>query len=241
MLRPRYIAAERLSTHTFRSTDIGVVLDLMIHDIDLVLSLVDAPVTSVEAVGVSVFGGHEDIANARIVFEDGCVANLTASRASFQATRKMRLYGAEGYASLDFATRQGTLIRPSEELLRGEVDLDGVDMSQPAEIKERVFGKVLRVERVQTEAREPLALELEEFVQAVRDKSVPRVSGLDALKAITLADEVLTSLRSHRWAGLDASSMAPLPSHDPAHTLRGPISWRLPVARQPTPPSNRMG
>ncbi len=87
-LRPKYIAAERLSTHTFRSTDIGVVLDLMIHDLDLVCSLVATPVRSVAAVGVSVFGGHEDIANARIEFEDGCVANLTASRVSIQAVRR---------------------------------------------------------------------------------------------------------------------------------------------------------
>src|SRR5206468_6284535 len=132
--RPKYIAAERLGTYTFRSTDIGVVLDLMIHDIDLILSMIAAPVKSVAAVGVSVFGGHEDVANARIEFEDGFVANLTASRASFQAVRKMRLYGPEGYASLDFASRQGTLIRPSEQLRRGEVDLDGLDMTQPAAI-----------------------------------------------------------------------------------------------------------
>ena len=113
-IRPKYIAAERLSTYTFRSTDIGVVLDLMIHDLDVVLSLVPTPVRSVSAVGVSVFGGHEDIANARIEFEDGCVANLSASRASYQAVRKMRLYGAEGYATLDFAAREGTIVRPSD-------------------------------------------------------------------------------------------------------------------------------
>ena len=95
-IRPKYISAERLSTYTFRSTDIGVVLDLMIHDIDLVLSMVAAPVRSVSAVGVSVFGEHEDVANARIEFEDGCVANLTASRASYTAVRKMRIWGDRG-------------------------------------------------------------------------------------------------------------------------------------------------
>ena len=82
-IRPKYVTAERLSTYTFRSTDIGVVLDLMIHDLDLLLSLVTAPVRSVAAVGVSLFGDHEDVANARIEFEDGSVANLTASRASY--------------------------------------------------------------------------------------------------------------------------------------------------------------
>ncbi len=91
-IRPKYVSAERLSTYTFRSTDIGVVLDLMIHDIDLLLSLISAPVRSVAAVGVSLFGEHEDVANARIEFEDGSVANLTASRASYTPTRKMRIW-----------------------------------------------------------------------------------------------------------------------------------------------------
>src|SRR5262249_18009835 len=103
-IRPKYISAERLSSYTFRSTDIGVVLDLMIHDLDLLLALIAAPVRSVAAVGVSLFGEHEDVANARIEFDDGSVANLTASRASYAKVRKMRIWGAEGYASLDFAS-----------------------------------------------------------------------------------------------------------------------------------------
>jgi predicted dehydrogenase len=199
--RPRYITAERLGTYTFRSTDIGVVLDLMIHDIDLILSMVQSPVKSVAAVGVGIFGGHEDIANARIEFEDGCVVNLTASRASYQAVRKMRLYGAEGYVTLDFATRQGTVVRPSDRLRRGDVDLEGLDLTQPMAVKERIFGKILRVDQVQGEGREPLALELEDFVQAIRTGSRPRVSGEDALRAIRLADQVLRSLRTHAWEG----------------------------------------
>ena len=199
--RPKYITAERLGTYTFRSTDIGVVLDLMIHDIDLLLSMVASPVKSVAAVGVSVFGDHEDVANARVEFEDGTVANLTASRASFQAVRKMRLYGPEGYVGLDFAARQGTIIRPSERLRRGEIDLDGLDLTQAAAVKERIFGKILRVDQVQGEGREPLALELEDFIQAVRTGSRPRVTGLDALRAVRLADQVLQSLRSHAWEG----------------------------------------
>ncbi len=189
--RPKYIAAERLGTYTFRSTDIGVVLDLMIHDIDLVLSMVQAPVKSVAAVGVGVFGGHEDVANARIEFEDGCVANLTASRASFQAVRKMRLYGPEGYVTLDFATKQGTIVRPSDRLRRGDIDLEGLDLTQPSAVKERIFGKILRVDQVQAEGREPLALELEDFVQAIRSGTRPRVTGADALRSIRLADQVL--------------------------------------------------
>jgi predicted dehydrogenase len=234
-LRPRYIAAERLSTYTFRSTDIGVVLDLMIHDIDLILSLVSAPVRAVAAVGVSVFGGHEDIANARIEFEDGCVANLTASRASTQAAREMRLFGDEGHAALDFATRQGTLIRPSDRLRQGEVDIDGLDLSQPTAVKERVFGKILRVDRVQAEGREPLAMELEDFVRAARGLSRPRVGGDDALRAMRLADQVLRSLNAHAWSAaapdVQVTPGTPVPETSVGHTFRGPISWRL-AARQ---------
>ena len=130
-IRPKYITAERLSTYTFRSTDIGVVLDLMIHDLDLVLSLIHSPVRSVAAVGVSLFGEHEDVANARVEFENGTVANLTASRASYAALRKMRIWSAEGYASLDFAAKSATLVQPSDEFLSGRLDLDQ-SRSQPA-------------------------------------------------------------------------------------------------------------
>ena len=226
-LRPKYITAERLSTYTFRSTDIGVVLDLMIHDLDLVLSLIAAPVRSVAAVGVSLFGEHEDVANARIEFEDGSVANLTASRASYTAARKMRIWGAEGYASLDFAAKQATLVRPSDQLQRGRLDLDGVDLSQPAAVKEHLFGKILRVDQVQAERREPLALELEDFVAAARGESRPRVSGDDALRAIRLADQVLRSLEAHRWDGEPVAPAAPPPPSELGSVLQGPHAWRI--------------
>ena len=228
--RPKYIAAERLGTYTFRSTDIGVVLDLMIHDIDLVLSMVSAPVRSVAAVGVGVFGGFEDVANARIEFEDGCVANLTASRASFQAVRKMRLFGPEGYVTLDFATKQGTLVRPSDRLRHGEIDLDGLDLTQAAAVKERLFGRILRVDQVQGESREPLALELEDFVHAVRTGSRPRVTGHDGLRAIRLADQVLRSLEAHAWEGTPDGPTGPhtlpAPLVEPIVNLPAPKSWR---------------
>ena len=223
-VRPKFVNAERLSTYTFRSTDIGVVFDLMIHDIDLLLSLISAPVRSVAAVGVSLFGEHEDVANARIEFEDGTVANLTASRASYTPSRKMRIWGAEGYASLDFAAKEATVIRPSEQLKRGRLDLEGVDLSQPSVVREHLFGKILRVDRVQPEAREPLALELEDFVNAARGLSRPRVSGDDALRAVRLADQILRSLESHRW-DTETAPATSLPV-EAASVLRGPHSWR---------------
>jgi predicted dehydrogenase len=230
-LRPRFLHAERLSTYTFRSTDIGVVLDLMIHDIDLTLAMVAAPVRQVAAVGVSLFGDHEDVANARIEFDDGTVANLTASRASYLAARKMRIWGAEGYASLDFATRQATFVEPSEEFLRGEVDLEGVDTTQAAAVRDHLFGRVLRVDRKQCEGREQLALELEDFVQAVRSGTRPRVTAEDALRSMRLADQITRSLNAHRWE----SETPTVPTGQPIEAtsvLRGPHAWRLHSLRQ---------
>jgi predicted dehydrogenase len=221
-IRPKFINAERLSTYTFRSTDIGVVLDLMIHDLDVLLSITNSPVRSVAAVGVSLFGEHEDVANARIEFEDGSVANLTASRASYTPTRKMRIWGAEGYASLDFAAKKATLVRPSEQLKRGKLDLEGVDLGQPTAVREHLFGKVLRVDTVEPESVDSLTLELLDFVNAARRISRPRVSGEDALRAVRLADQVLRSLETHRWNG-DSPA---LPAES-ASVLRGPHAWRI--------------
>jgi predicted dehydrogenase len=231
-LRPKYVHAERLSTYTFRSTDIGVVLDLMIHDIDLVLSMIAAPVRSVAAVGVSLFGEHEDVANARIEFEDGTVTNLTASRASYTSMRKMRVWGSEGYASIDFAAKQATLVQPSEEFLKGQLSLEGVDISQPSAVKDHLFGKVLRVDRVETPGREPLALELEEFVRAARGHSRPRVSGEDALRAMRLADQVLKSLNAHRWDSDPSSAPAISQPTESTTALQGPHAWRIKSLKQ---------
>jgi len=241
-MRPKYIAAERLSTYTFRSTDIGVVLDLMIHDIDLVLSMTASAVRSVAAVGVSVFGGHEDVANARIEFEDGCVANLTASRASYQAVRKMRLWSAEGYATLDFASRQGTLVRPSDQLRLAQLDLSEIDFSTPASVKDQVFGKILRVDQVQGDPRDQLAMELVDFIHAARTGTKPRVDGEQALRAMRLAGLVLESLNAHQWEGTASGpvgpSQIPQPLSASPSVLRGPISWRSRNPRQSAAPSS---
>lgn len=235
-LRPKFITAVRSGTYTFRSTDIGVVLDLMIHDIDLILSLNASPVVSVEAMGVSVFGKHEDVANARIRFEDGCIADLTASRASYSASRTMRLWGAEGYATVDFGAKTTTVIRPGERLRRGELDVAGVDLTQPSAVREHLFGKVLRVDKVQAEGREPLALELEDFVRAIRTGTLPTVSGEDGLRAIRVADAVLRSLRAHSWEGTIEGPAGPFdlpePIAGPIENLAGPMLFRHPRAKQ---------
>ncbi len=228
-LRPRYLSAERLSTYTFRSTDIGVVLDLMIHDIDLVLNAVRDDVVAVSAVGMSVFGGHEDVANARLWFEDGTVADLSASRASMHATRKLRVWSETGYAALDFKTKQAMIVRPSETLRNGRLDLDGVDMANAEAVKSRLFDGVLNVERCDAgnDTREPLALELAEFVAAIRERRAPLVSGADALRSMRVADLVLQGIATHPWGGLP-----PAHSVDAAHAIPTPHVLRM---REPRP------
>ncbi|HEU5117887.1 MAG TPA: hypothetical protein VFT74_14770, partial [Isosphaeraceae bacterium] len=166
-------------------------------------------VVAVSALGVTVFGGLEDIASARVWFEDGVVADLSASRVSMQAVRTMRLWGPEGYVALDFGGKNGTIVRPSEKLRRGEVDLEGVDRSDAQAVKAHLFGKVLRVDRVQGEGPEPLQPELEEFVRAVREGIVPQVTGHDALRAMMLADQILKAIEAHPWEGLGDGPVGP--------------------------------
>jgi predicted dehydrogenase len=143
----------------------------------------------------------------------------------------MRIWAAEGYATLDFQAREGTLVRPSDPLRRGEIDLAGVDMTNPAQVKEHLFGNLLRVDKAHPTGREPLALELEEFLAAVRTGARPRVGGDEALRAMRLAGQILHSMETHEWEGLPTGPTGPqhLPPPVTAHTssvLRGPVSWR---------------
>src|SRR5262245_11535301 len=112
-VQPKFVDVERLGPFTGRSLDIGVVFDLMIHDLDLLLALVQAPVQRVDAVGAALFGGHEDVVNARLTFANGCVANVTASRASSRPVRRMCIWAPEGYAKINFAERRLTLVQPT--------------------------------------------------------------------------------------------------------------------------------
>ncbi len=128
--RPKYIEAVRANGFTFRSMDVGVVLDLMIHDIDLVLSLVEGPLWKVEALGVSVLGGHEDVANARLEFECGCVATLSACRVSHEPVRRMQVWSSRAFAGIDFAARTATLVRPSKTLRGRQFHLDQLTPEQ---------------------------------------------------------------------------------------------------------------
>ncbi len=207
---PKYIEAVRASGFTFRSTDVGVVLDLMVHDLDLVLSMVRSPVSKVEALGLSVLGGHEDVANARLTFQCGCVAALSASRVSPQPDRQMRIWSPRAFAAVDFATRRTTLIRPSETLLRRQFDVDTLSPEQVEYYREHLAEEHLRQEELEFEAVDALALELDDFIQSIRAPRQPRVSGQAGRDAVALAEQILTCIRTHAWDGTPEGPVGPL-------------------------------
>jgi predicted dehydrogenase len=208
-MQPKFIHAERVGPFTGRSTDIGVVLDLMIHDLDLLLDLVDSPVESVEAVGVSVFGRHEDVANARLHFASGCVAEVTASRASPAPSRRMNVWAPEGYASVDFGKRQLHLVQPTEQLRQHGLDPRRLDAAALARLREELFSRYFTTLHLDCNRGDQLTRELSHFVQCVRTGMQPRVNGEDALRALTLADRILNSIRNHHWEGKDQGPTGP--------------------------------
>jgi predicted dehydrogenase len=178
--------------------DIGVVLDLMIHDIDLVLSLVRSPLRSVDAVGVSLLGGHEDTAHARLTFADGCMANLSASRVSYEPVRKMQVWAARAYANIDLAARTTALVRPSETLLRGEFHADRLSAEQVEHYKVHLAEEHLPREEKCYDAVDALALELDDFIESIRTVRQPRVSGQAGREALAVAERILASIAAHR-------------------------------------------
>ena len=129
-IEPKFIEANRISPYPFRSTDIGVVLDVMIHDIDIILSLAACSIKKVDAVGVNVIGDHEDICNARIVFANGCIANITASRLAMKTQRKVRVFSRQAYLSLDYLKKEGVIIKaaPNTDMMQW------IRQQQPVEV-----------------------------------------------------------------------------------------------------------
>ncbi len=171
LTRPRFLECHRLAPFVERGTDVDVVLDLMIHDLDVILSMMTSPVAAVEAVGVPVITGSPDIANARIRFADGAIANVTASRVSLKRERKLRIFQPDTYISLDYGEKRVRICR------RGEAPPGGL---APIEVEERVV-----------EGEDALAEEIRAFVEAVRTRHAPLVSGREGLRAVELAYQIL--------------------------------------------------
>ncbi|MHB1037746.1 MAG: Gfo/Idh/MocA family protein [Pirellulales bacterium] len=225
---PKYIEAVRASGYTFRSTDIGVVLDLMIHDLDLVLALARSPVRQVEALGLSVLGKHEDIANARLVFENGCVATLSASRVSFQAARRMQIFSRQAFAAIDFATRNATLVRPSQRLASRQIDVDLLTSDEKTRLKDHLFEDLLPLERVQAEPCDAITAELNDFAESIRTGRAPEVTGVQARDAVAVAEAILAKIETHSWDGKTDGLSGPFGAPSP-QILRGP-HWRAKTA-----------
>jgi len=197
-IRPRFIETSRISPFSFRSADIGVVADMMIHDIDVVLHLVRSPWTRVDAVGVDVLVRHEDVANARVEFASGVVANLTASRLALKTERKIRIFSETAYVSADFQKKTGIAITKDANLDILEMSRQGKfeDLSQMQGVD---FGKLVKVEPLAFDATDPLRAELEAFLMCVREGAAPAVSAEDGLNNVRLATEIAEAIRRHAW------------------------------------------
>lgn len=168
---PRFIECQRLCAFSNRIQDVGVVLDLMIHDIDIVLSLVKSPIKRIDAVGIPVLSEHEDIANAHIVFENGCIANLTASRVSEDKVRKLRVFELDKYISLDHAEQTITMAHKSSE-------------------EKKIVCEALDIQKA-----EPLRKELEHFIYCIQEKKKPLVTYKDGKNALEVALEILAQCK----------------------------------------------
>ncbi len=196
-IKPKFIECHRLSPFTFRSADIGVVLDLMIHDIDIILHITGSQIKKIDAVGVNVISDKEDIANVRFQFANGCVANVTASRVSLTPMRKMRLFSEDSYISIDYQKKDALIYKKSPELTLNALNIAGMDVSSIADLKSYVFGDLLKIEHIKMDDYEPLKKELESFVQCIVEHKEPLVSGEDGLKAIEVANNVLLEIEKN--------------------------------------------
>jgi predicted dehydrogenase len=206
--RPMFFEVHRLSIFTPRSLDVDVVLDLMIHDLDIVLSLVGEPVREVRAVGLPVLSKKVDIANVRLEFENGCVANFTASRVSTERVRKMRFFQPHQYLSLDFARQDLLMIDVSAAAAMAASQMDAAQMAALVAAASATSSgghpsPGMSIRKIPVEAGEPLRVEIEAFLDAVRTRQKPVVTVEDGRAALALALEINASVAAHaRRTGL---------------------------------------
>ncbi|MCS6244015.1 MAG: Gfo/Idh/MocA family oxidoreductase [Opitutus sp.] len=186
--RPGYITAERLAPYTPRGTEVGVVLDLMIHDIGIVLALAKSPIRKIDSVGISVLSKTEDIANARIEFESGCVANLSASRMSLKKNREIRIFQDNAYLSLDFMNQKGHLVKKNDLIAYGVKLKVGLAKAGDA--------SSIPVQDIPIEKDEPLKLELLHFTESVAASTQPKVGAALAKTALEVALQITAQIKA---------------------------------------------
>ena len=208
-ITPRFIEVARVSPMTFRSLDVGVVMDMMIHDLDVILSLVGRPIVDVQAVGISVMGEHEDICDARLTFEGGCVVTLKGSRLALRAERRLRLFSEDAYVSLDYGKREGIVIRKTANdaalddvrtKLRGGADLSDVNYMELVNIEQ------LSMEDIPPGEEDPLTAQATAFVHAVQAGTAPVVTAEQGYAAVDAAERIVQAIRAHDWEGLEKRS-----------------------------------
>lgn len=198
-VKPKFIEANRISPYPFRSTDVSVVLDVMIHDIDIILSLAASKIKRIHAVGVNIMEDNEDICNARLVFDNGCVANITASRLALKTERKLRLFSREAYLSLDYFKKSGIIIKadPNINVVKWIQERKESGNFNMANVNWR---DLLHIEQLDIDDKEPIRLEQEAFLKAVADRTqAPEVSAREGLAALECAQKILRSVKKHKW------------------------------------------
>jgi predicted dehydrogenase len=201
-IRPRFIEVDRVSPMTFRSIDVGVVFDIMIHDLDIVLMLSRSPLVDVRATGVAVLGKHEDVASARLQFADGCVANLTASRLALKTERKLRLFSESAYVSVDYAKKTGVIMtRTANAEALDEVRRQ---ITQGADLSDLDYTQIVNRQELAINDEEPLSAELSNFLAAVSGQAKPAVDARAGCAAVEAAGRVVEAIGAHRWEGVDA-------------------------------------
>lgn len=184
-LNPMFIEVHRLATFNPRGTDVSVVLDLMIHDLDIILNLVKSPVKSVHATGVSVVSNTADLSNARIEFENGCIANVTASRLSLKQMRKVRLFQKDGYVSLDFLTKKAEIVR-----LYDIEEKENLGDTPVMELETAKGRKLIQMEMPEIKPVNAIEMELATFAESILNNTTPKVTLEDGYRALKLAYEI---------------------------------------------------
>ncbi|MBM4166065.1 MAG: Gfo/Idh/MocA family oxidoreductase [Ignavibacteria bacterium] len=193
-VKPMFIEAHRLAQFTARGADVAVVLDLMIHDIDIILSLVKSDVAQIDANGVAVVSDSVDIANARIKFENGCVANVTASRISQQKMRKMRMFQHDAYISVNFSENNAEVFRLVDEHFQMQsrmMKLGAIDSGK--------YQRNIIFEQPEIPQLNPLKVELEEFVKCIQQNTEPKVTAEEGKQALVVASEILSRIDEQRF------------------------------------------
>jgi predicted dehydrogenase len=193
-IEPKFLEVTRISPMTFRSIDVGVVLDMMIHDIDIVLRLANSTVTKIDAIGVSVIGDVEDICNARLTFANSCVANLTASRLAMRTDRRLRVFSPDAYVSIDYQKRHGTVIRKTGNIEMVRTAAAKIRSGEIQDLSQLNFKDLVHIEELPIDDVEPLRAELDAFVDAVKGKTKPVVTAEDGLHAVEVATRIVEAI-----------------------------------------------